>query len=60
MVFTFVFPVALMTTYPALALLGRLDGKTAGAGAGAAASCSRSWRAGSGAARSAMYTSASS
>ena len=29
MVFTFVFPVALMTTYPALALLGRLDGKTA-------------------------------
>jgi ABC-2 type transport system permease protein len=29
MVFTFVFPVALMTTYPALALLGRLDRKTA-------------------------------
>src|SRR5678815_2807550 len=29
LVFTFVFPVALMTTYPALALLGRLDGKTA-------------------------------
>ena len=29
MVFTFVFPLALMTTYPALALLGRLDGKTA-------------------------------
>ena len=29
MVFTFVFPVALMTTYPALALLGRLDAKTA-------------------------------
>ena len=29
MVFTFVFPVALMTTYPALALLGRLDARTA-------------------------------
>ena len=27
--FTFVIPLALMTTYPALALLGRLDGKTA-------------------------------
>ena len=29
MVFTFVFPVALMTTYPALALLGRMDAQTA-------------------------------
>ena len=29
LVFTVVFPVALMTTYPALALLGRLDAKTA-------------------------------
>ena len=28
-VFTFVFPLALMTTYPAMALLGKLDGKTA-------------------------------
>ena len=28
-VFTFVFPLALMTTYPALALLGKLDAKTA-------------------------------
>jgi len=28
-VFTFVIPVAVMTTYPAMALLGRLDGKTA-------------------------------
>jgi ABC-2 type transport system permease protein len=28
-VFTFVVPLALMTTYPALALLGRLDGRTA-------------------------------
>jgi ABC-2 type transport system permease protein len=28
-VFTFVIPLALMTTYPALALLGRLDGATA-------------------------------
>ena len=28
-VFTFVFPIALMTTYPALALLGKLDGRTA-------------------------------
>ena len=27
--FTFVVPLALMTTYPALALLGRLDGATA-------------------------------
>jgi ABC-2 type transport system permease protein len=29
LVFTFVVPLALMTTYPALALLGRLDGRTA-------------------------------
>ena len=29
LVFTFVFPIALMTTYPALALLGRLDARTA-------------------------------
>lgn len=28
-VFTFVIPVAIMTTYPAMALLGRLDGRTA-------------------------------
>jgi ABC-2 type transport system permease protein len=28
-VFTFVFPIALMTSYPALALLGKLDGRTA-------------------------------
>ncbi len=28
-VFTFVFPIALMTTYPALALLGKLEGRTA-------------------------------
>jgi ABC-2 type transport system permease protein len=28
LVFTFVIPLALMTTYPALALLGRLDGAT--------------------------------
>lgn len=28
-VFTFVIPVAVMTTYPAMALLGRLDGRTA-------------------------------
>ncbi len=37
-VFTFVVPLALMTTYPALALLGRLDARSAGvavAGAGA-------------------------
>ena len=27
--FTFVFPVALMTTYPALALLGKLEAKAA-------------------------------
>ncbi len=28
-VFTFVFPIAVMTTFPAMALLGRLDGETA-------------------------------
>jgi ABC-2 type transport system permease protein len=28
-IFTFVVPLALMTTYPALAILGRLDAKTA-------------------------------
>jgi ABC-2 type transport system permease protein len=28
--FTFVVPLALMTTYPALALLGRLDARTTG------------------------------
>jgi ABC-2 type transport system permease protein len=28
-VFTFVFPIALLTTYPAMALLGKLDAKTA-------------------------------
>ena len=28
-VFTFVFPLALMTTYPALALLGKLTGRNA-------------------------------
>ena len=35
-VFTFVVPVALMTTYPALALLGRLDLKTAALAVGGA------------------------
>jgi ABC-2 type transport system permease protein len=34
--FTFVVPVALMTTYPALALLGRLDLKTAALAVGGA------------------------
>ena len=47
-VFTFVFPIALLTTYPAMALLGRLDGKTAlGALAGGlafAAVARRVWR----------------
>jgi len=28
-IFTFVIPLALMTTYPAMAILGRLDGETA-------------------------------
>jgi ABC-2 type transport system permease protein len=58
-VFTFVFPIALLTTYPALALLGRLDGKTAaGALAGGlvfAALARRVWRLALG-----FYTSASS
>jgi ABC-2 type transport system permease protein len=34
--FTFVIPLALMTTYPALALLGRLDAATALAALGGA------------------------
>jgi ABC-2 type transport system permease protein len=59
MVFTFVFPVALMTTYPALALLGRLDGKRAGlalaGGVVFAFIARRVWRRALG-----MYTSASS
>jgi len=59
MVFTFVFPVALMTTYPALALLGRLDAKTAalalGGGIVFAVIARRVWRRALG-----MYTSASS
>jgi ABC-2 type transport system permease protein len=59
MVFTFVFPVALMTTYPALALLGRLDAKTAalalGGGILFAVVARRVWRR-----ALAMYTSASS
>jgi ABC-2 type transport system permease protein len=58
-VFTFVFPIALLTTYPAMALLGRLDGKTAAAalagGLAFAAIARRVWlRA------LALYTSASS
>ena len=36
-VFTFVVPLALMTTYPALALLGKLDVRTSGAAAAGAA-----------------------
>jgi ABC-2 type transport system permease protein len=59
MVFTFVFPVALMTTYPALALLGRLDGKAAAlalaGGVAFAVVARRVWRRALG-----MYTSASS
>jgi ABC-2 type transport system permease protein len=59
LVFTFVFPVALMTTYPALALLGRLDLKTAalalGGGVLFAIVARRVWRR-----ALAMYTSASS
>ncbi len=35
-VFTFVIPLALMTTYPAMAILGRLDGRTALASLGGA------------------------
>jgi ABC-2 type transport system permease protein len=58
-VFTFVLPLALMTTYPALALLGRLSPATAGgaiAGAALFAAVSRAaWRFSMG-----RYTSASS
>ncbi len=57
--FTFVFPTALMTTYPALALLGRLDARTAvlalGGGIVFAVVARRVWRR-----ALAMYTSASS
>ena len=57
--FTFVFPLALMTTYPALALLGRLDARTAvlalGGGIAFAVVARRVWRR-----ALAMYTSASS
>lgn len=35
-VFTFVFPLALMTSYPAMALLGKLDGQTAALALGGA------------------------
>ena len=58
-VFTFVFPLALMTTYPALALLGRLAPSTALAalagGLAFAAVARRVWQRALG-----MYTSASS
>jgi ABC-2 type transport system permease protein len=58
-VFTFVFPIALLTTYPAMALLGRLDLKTAlaalGGGLAFAAIARRVWRRALG-----LYTSASS
>jgi len=58
-VFTFVFPIALLTTYPAMALLGRLDGRTALAalagGLVFAAIARRVWRR-----ALALYTSASS
>jgi ABC-2 type transport system permease protein len=58
-VFTFVFPIAILTTYPAMALLGRLDLKTAVAalvgGLAFAAIARRVWRR-----ALAMYTSASS
>jgi ABC-2 type transport system permease protein len=58
-VFTFVFPIALLTTYPAMALLGRLDPKTAMAalagGLAFAAIARRVWRR-----ALALYTSASS
>jgi ABC-2 type transport system permease protein len=36
--FTFIFPLAIMTTYPAMALLGRLDARTAAWALGGAAS----------------------
>jgi len=59
LVFTFVFPVALMTTYPALALLGRMDARTALlallGGVVFAAVARRVWKRALG-----MYTSASS
>lgn len=59
LMFTVVFPVALMTTYPALALLGRLDLRTAalalGGGIVFAVIARRVWRR-----ALAMYTSASS
>jgi ABC-2 type transport system permease protein len=59
LMFTVVFPVALMTTYPALALLGRLDLRTAalalGGGIAFAVVARRVWRR-----ALAMYTSASS
>jgi ABC-2 type transport system permease protein len=35
-IFTFVIPVAVMTTYPAMAMLGRLDARTALATVGGA------------------------
>ncbi len=58
-VFTFVFPIALLTTYPAMALLGRLDAKTAsrrsGGGLVFAAIARRVWRR-----ALSFYTSASS
>ena len=58
-VFTFVFPIALMTTYPALALLGRMDAQTAIlallGGVAFAAVARRVWKRALG-----MYTSASS
>jgi ABC-2 type transport system permease protein len=57
--FTFVFPVALMTTFPARALLGRLDAKAAllalAGGITFAVVARRVWRR-----ALAMYTSASS
>jgi ABC-2 type transport system permease protein len=59
LVFTFIIPLALMTTYPALALLGRLDARAAVsalAGAGAFAWIARAvWKRSIG-----HYTSASS
>jgi ABC-2 type transport system permease protein len=58
-VFTFVFPIALLTTYPAMALLGKLDAKTAFAalagGLAFAAIARRVWRL-----ALSFYTSASS
>jgi ABC-2 type transport system permease protein len=58
-IFTFVFPIALLTTYPAMALLGRLDAKTAalavGSGLAFAAIARQVWNR-----ALALYTSASS